>query len=172
MGSLFRLGDFALASGSRSSWKIECDALTADDWRALAAMAVEVLPPFARVVGVPRGGWPFMFALQPYAMCECGHRASKHNAGGVSPDYTHCGAVGCGCHGDHFRGRTLLAEDVATTGGSITRFRDDLMIGDKLPAESYFGVCAFARGACPGWVTPLFRFAHALGTGPLPGVAR
>ncbi len=69
---LFQLGNFALASGLHSRFKIECDFLTPDDWAALAEMAVELLPPFGRVVGVPRGGIPFANALQLYANRLCG----------------------------------------------------------------------------------------------------
>lgn len=64
--SLFQLGDFTLRFGKRSAWKIECDSLTPDDWAALAAMAVEILPPFGFVEGVPRGGLPFAEALRKY----------------------------------------------------------------------------------------------------------
>src|SRR5438552_1748511 len=64
--TLFQRGDFTLNSGQKSKWKIECDALTADDWAGLAAMAVERLPPFGAVMGVPRGGLPFEAALRPY----------------------------------------------------------------------------------------------------------
>jgi hypothetical protein len=57
---------FKRASGSMSDWKIECEALTANDWEALAVMAVALLPPFGRVAGVPRGGVPFADALRRY----------------------------------------------------------------------------------------------------------
>lgn len=63
---LFQLGDFPLSSGGRSPWKIECDALTTDDWAALALMAADLVPPFRSVVGVPRGGVPFANALRKY----------------------------------------------------------------------------------------------------------
>ena len=46
--ALFQLGDFTLASGQRSRWKIECDNLLAEDWQALAVIAAEILPPFTR----------------------------------------------------------------------------------------------------------------------------
>lgn len=65
--SLFQLGPFTLPSGKVSHFKIECDDLTENDWIALARLAVEVLPPFGEVVGVPRGGIPFANALRPYA---------------------------------------------------------------------------------------------------------
>lgn len=64
--NLFQLGPFTLPSGETTHFKIECDALTEDDWKALARLAVELLPPFGRVEGVPRGGIPFADALQQY----------------------------------------------------------------------------------------------------------
>jgi orotate phosphoribosyltransferase len=65
--SLFRLGDFTLHSGSQSRWKIDCDALSPQDWEALAVMLVERLPAFGLVVGVPEGGLPLADALGKYA---------------------------------------------------------------------------------------------------------
>lgn len=65
--NLFQLGNFTLHSGAKSDWKIECDALTAEDWEALARIAVERIPPFGKVEGVPRGGFPFQDALSKYA---------------------------------------------------------------------------------------------------------
>jgi hypothetical protein len=64
--SLFELGPFTLPSGRATHFKIECDALTETDWAALARLAVELLPPFGHVEGVPRGGVPFARALERY----------------------------------------------------------------------------------------------------------
>jgi len=38
--NLFQFGDFSLHSGSKSKWKIECDALTDEDVEALAQATV------------------------------------------------------------------------------------------------------------------------------------
>lgn len=64
---LFEQGDFTLASGRKSAWKIECDALSWQEWDTLALMASEILPQFGEVVGVPRGGVAFAEALARYA---------------------------------------------------------------------------------------------------------
>lgn len=64
---MFQLGEFTLASGQQSKWKIECDSLTSENWEALALMASQILPAFGSVEGVPRGGIPFADALRKYA---------------------------------------------------------------------------------------------------------
>jgi orotate phosphoribosyltransferase len=64
---LFQSGSFTLASGETSNWKIECDGISPLEWKTLALMASEILPPFGAVEGVPRGGIPFAEALAEYA---------------------------------------------------------------------------------------------------------
>jgi orotate phosphoribosyltransferase len=71
MANLFQTGDFLLASGARSAWNIDCDALVPEDWAGLARIASEVLPPFGVVEGVPRGGLPFAEALRRHAAPGC-----------------------------------------------------------------------------------------------------
>jgi orotate phosphoribosyltransferase len=65
--NLFQLGDFTLASGAKSRWKLECDALTYDDWAALAEMVRQMVGAFSEVRGVPRGGLKLADALRPFA---------------------------------------------------------------------------------------------------------
>lgn len=56
----------------------------------------------------------------------------------------------------------LLAEDVITTGGSITKYRAAL---PREPVGGVWGVCVFARGTVvPRWCIPLFTFNYT-GTG-------
>ncbi len=68
--SLFQAGDFILHSGMKSKWKIDCDALTPDDWKALAVILMEKYAvakmTFSAVEGVPTGGLAFAKALEPY----------------------------------------------------------------------------------------------------------
>jgi len=53
---LFVRKDFISAAGLPLRWKIECDALTAKDWAAIADICGPLLPTFGRVIGIPRGG--------------------------------------------------------------------------------------------------------------------
>lgn len=65
--SLFQQGDFKLHSGGVSKWKIECDALTDEDWKTLAVMMRQTIGPFSSVEGVPTGGLKLAEYLKP--MC-------------------------------------------------------------------------------------------------------
>src|SRR5262245_411731 len=64
--ALFELGEFILSSGQKSNFKINCDALSFQDWRTLAWLLVKRLPKFGEVEGVPRGGIPLANALKPF----------------------------------------------------------------------------------------------------------
>ena len=67
MIKLFQIGDFISHAGLKLPWKIECDALSKDEWRALARMIMDYQKrPFSKVVGIPRGGLPLQWALEPY----------------------------------------------------------------------------------------------------------
>jgi orotate phosphoribosyltransferase len=129
--NLFQLGDFILRSGKKAKWKIDCDALTKEDWEGLAAMAVDILPPFAFAWGVPRGGLPFADALNKYGTNRYDHPL-------------------------------LIAEDVCTTGGSMSRCLSELAKSRNetlVCGSNVIGVCVFAREpSWPSWVKPLFCF--------------
>lgn len=63
--SLFQNIDFTSHSGVPLTWKIECDALTPDDWAWAAARVAERVS-FHSIVGIPTGGWRFGDALEQY----------------------------------------------------------------------------------------------------------
>lgn len=60
-------GSFRLASGKLSDFKIECDALTDDDWAAIAQEIAKRADPFGEVFGIPRGGLPLAEHMKRYA---------------------------------------------------------------------------------------------------------
>ena len=90
--NLFQLGKFTSHAGQELDWKIECDALSDDDWECLAKMIADRIM-FHEVVGIPRGGSKLAAALQKY--CE------PHNS-----SY-------------YYR---LVVDDVWTTGSSMKDF--------------------------------------------------
>lgn len=63
--SLFQHGNFVSSAGHSLPWKVECDALTIDDWRAIAALIGSKLR-FATVEGVPSGGNELAWRLKEY----------------------------------------------------------------------------------------------------------
>lgn len=65
--NLFQNGIFILNSGQRALWKIECDALTCDDWETLAFIASKLIGPFGFALGVPRGGHMLARFMERYA---------------------------------------------------------------------------------------------------------
>ena len=68
MIKLFQIGDFISHAGLKLPWKIECDALSKDEWRALARMIMDYQKrPFSKAVGIPRGGIPLAEALDEYS---------------------------------------------------------------------------------------------------------
>ena len=63
--NLFQLGEFKLHSGRISHFKIECDALTSEDWETLAVLIKDKFQ-FREVVGVPSGGLKLARVLSKY----------------------------------------------------------------------------------------------------------
>ena len=63
--NLFIKEDFISHAGLPLTWKVECDALSDDDYEALAKIVSEKVK-FRDVRGIPRGGIPFEKALKPY----------------------------------------------------------------------------------------------------------
>ena len=64
---LFQKIDFISHAGIPMSYKIECDGINKAEWSALAEMIMDFEKrPFSKVVGIPRGGLPLQWALEPY----------------------------------------------------------------------------------------------------------
>lgn len=136
--SLFQLGKFTLSSGQTSNWKIECDALTPEDWQALALMVHEKNYGFHTVVPAPKGkssslidnAKSFANALEPY----CDHNNARH---------------------------LLLVDDVYTTGGTLSELRRRLVKTGVDTPNNIIGIVVFARNPLKEyskWISPVFQF--------------
>ena len=92
---LFQSVDMIGHSGGKLKFKIECDALSTNEWDCLAEIIYDNEPRnFGEVVGIPRGGLPLAHALEGYAT-------------GKEED------------------PILIVDDVLTTGGSMNTFQSD-----------------------------------------------
>ena len=65
MTNLFQYGDFVLHSGAHSKLKIDCDALSDEDWQTFASIIASKMA-FRAVEGVPEGGLKLAHYLRPY----------------------------------------------------------------------------------------------------------
>lgn len=126
--NLFRLGNFLLNSGKSSQVKIECDALTNEDWRCLAYLVRWlVVGPFSSVEGVPTGGLKLAEALEPHTTINM--KRKLH----------------------------LIVDDVLTTGRSMEKARPIIGPQDVVDGLQITGAVVFARGPCASWIRPLFQ---------------
>jgi len=92
--NLFQEVDFTGHSGDQLHWKIECDALSDNDWKCLARMISEVEKrPFQAAIGIPRGG------------VKLGTFLNHYGTGDTKHPY-------------------LICDDVLTTGGSMNEYKD------------------------------------------------
>ena len=65
---LFQDGDFISHAGLPLQWKLECDAISDDEWRCIAKMIMEhQTTPFSKAIGIPRGGLKMAKARNEYA---------------------------------------------------------------------------------------------------------
>lgn len=126
--NLFQRGNFTLHSGKQSDFKIECDALTDDDWEGIAQEIAKRVK-FRAVYGVPTGGLKLQKALEKYAT-----------------------------KGDPELPPTLpilIVDDVLTTGKSILEFAQNLGAEGVWRIR---GFVVFAREEChTEWIDALFK---------------
>ena len=63
---LFQKVDFKSSAGLDLTWKIECDAISDDEWECIATMIMERAKPFRSAIGVPTGGIKLAEMLNEY----------------------------------------------------------------------------------------------------------
>lgn len=125
--NLFQAGDFTLASGRRSKFKLECDSLTPADWAGITAALLEILPPFRQVIGVPRGGLMLADCLRPFGVDES-------NVFLIADDVWTTGG------------------SMLRTAAQVRQISDEDWGGPL----TIMGAVLFSRGPTPDWVRPLF----------------
>ena len=65
---LFTEGDFISHAGLPLSWKLECDAISSDEWKCIAKMIMDYQTQSFRIaIGIPRGGVVLGHWLNEYA---------------------------------------------------------------------------------------------------------
>ena len=133
--NLFQLGDFKLHSGEKSSYKIECDALTNDDWKALASIVFKMVGLFSSVEGVPEGGLKLAKELSFFVSNTGPHL--------IVDDVLTTGASM----------EALWQKNLADSFYSPYRTID---------GKAIVGVVIFARGPCLPWIRPLFQIHERL----------
>lgn len=125
--SLFQIINFTTHSGLELSWKIEYDALTPEEWDALAQIVAKRLI-FREAIGVPSdNGEKFAQALNKYTSPES-------NIVLLVDDVLTTGASMEGLLQQAFEQRQKHGLD-----------------------SDYWGVVVFARGELPYWVLPIFQ---------------
>lgn len=50
----------------------------------------------------------------------------------------------------------IIVDDVCTTGKSFEDFKKIYVDTYKIPEKNIKGICIYARGECPSWVSPIF----------------
>lgn len=125
---LFKLGMHVLHSGMVADFKIDCDALTAYEVKALVSIARRILPPFRAVKGIPTGGLAFAKELEWFADPDA-------NTIIIADD-----VLTTGRSMEEFKAE-IISESPRGWGRSVPRIE---------------GIVLFARGPCPQWVAPIF----------------
>lgn len=133
--TLFQQGDFTLNSGAKSTWKLECDALTDADWDGVAAMVRLLVPQYRTVIGIPRGGLKLAERLRPHAIA------------GPLPILVVDDVLTTGGSMEKVR-KELIEEMHDQQGDRFSVFN---------PENRIDGVVLFARGLCPWWIKAIFQ---------------
>ena len=115
------------------TWKLECDAISDEEWSVLARIISELESrPFSDVVGIPRGGVKLENEMLNYVS------GNKNDP-------------------------VLIVDDVWTTGTSFKEFVGIHIIEKMTEHVGWFGWCIFARTQTSNHVTALFQMPETYG---------
>ena len=154
--NLFQKIDFTSSAGLDLKWKIECDAISDDEWECIATMIMERTRPFRKAVGIPRGGIKLAQELDKYSTGY--HR---------DPVCIVDDVLTTGNSMEKYR------EEIEKNKSNL---EETEVVESKIKYEPMLsgpiGWVVFARGECPMWINPLFQMFvsasnHATSTGTL-----
>lgn len=127
--SLFEEKAFISHAGLDLTWKVECDALTDNDWYCLARRAYELLPHGQnRYAYIPKGGYKFFKAYTAYIITQPVHFGEK-------PAY-------------------IIFDDVYTTGRSMGAY--EFLLRSNGYEGPIIGCVVFARQTTPIWIEAIW----------------
>lgn len=137
--ALFIKSTFTSAAGLKLDWKIECDALTDDDWAGIAAIMAPYVRSFRDAFGVPRGGLKLAEHMKKY-------RDPLSNYVLLTDDVW--------TTGHSMRGFATEQVNANYKQGAFQDCQDE---GVLWKPQLWHGLVVFARGKTPWNVTSMFQ---------------
>ena len=150
--NLFQKVDFKSSAGLDLSWKIECDAISDDEWECIATMIMERANPFRSAIGVPRGGVKLAEILNEYGTGSY-----------LDPVCIVDDVLTTGKSMEEYKVRAIKDEEERIsicktyTGVTRTKAEQDIIVnGSKVDPV---GWVVFARNHPAEWISSLFYMA-------------
>ena len=152
--NLFQKVDFKSSAGLDLSWKIECDAISDDEWECIATMIMERANPFRSAIGVPRGGVKLAELLNEYGTGSY-----------LDPVCIVDDVLTTGKSMEEYKVRAIKDEEERIsicktyTGVTRTKAEQDIIVnGSK---ASPVGWVVFARNQPAEWISSLFHMSSS-----------
>jgi len=113
---LFQWGEFTSHAGLKLNWKIECDAISKEEWKCLAQIIREKeTRNWRKAEGIPRGGLPLAYELDKFSTKD-------------------------------LNDPVLICDDIWTTGASFNEYLGERYPSWLQDKSSYIKWVIFARG--------------------------
>ena len=152
--NLFQKVDFKSSAGLDLSWKIECDAISDDEWECIATMIMEKAKPFRSAIGVPRGGVKLAEILNEYG-----------TGSDLDPECIVDDVLTTGKASEECRNKTIKDEEERISickqfvGVTRTKAEQDIIVnGSKVDPV---GWVVFARNQPAKWISSLFHMSSS-----------
>ena len=149
---LFQKVDFKSSAGLDLTWKIECDAISDDEWKCIATMIMERANPFRSAIGVPTGGIKLAELLNEYGTGSY-----------LDPVCIVDDVLTTGKSMEEYKVRAIKDEEerisICKTYTGVTRSKAEQDIITNGSKTSPVGWVVFARNHPAEWISSLFYMA-------------